>query len=66
MNTDFIESLPATPDGYAQIWIIGSRDQVIHQMNEFYVKRIATDRVQFTPVIPAPFATGKYMTVLVR
>jgi len=43
-------------------------------MNEFYVKRIATDfpsetlreRVQFTRIIPAPFATGKYITVLVR
>ncbi|WAL62011.1 hypothetical protein [Thermocoleostomius sinensis] len=49
-----------------QIWIIGTRDQVIHQINEFYVRKIATDRVQFTPIVPAPFATGKYMTVLVR
>ena len=50
----------------AQIWIIGSRDQVIHLINECYVRKLATDRVQFTPIVPAPFATGKYMSVLVR
>ena len=66
MNSDFNELLPVVQDDRVQIWIIGSRDQVIHQINEFYVKRIATDRVQFTPIIPAPFAAGKYMTVLVR
>jgi hypothetical protein len=38
----------------------------VFTMNEFYVRRLATDRVQFTPIIPAPFASGKYMTVLVR
>ena len=66
MTAEFNELLPVQTDERAQIWIIGTRDQVIHMMNEFYVKRIATDRVQFTPIIPAPFATGKYMTVLVR
>jgi len=74
MNTEFNELLPVQTDDSptetqsdrAQIWIIGTRDQVIHLMNEFYVKRIANDRVQFTPIIPTPFATGKYMTVLVR
>jgi len=66
MNTEFNELLPVQTDDRAQVWIIGTRDQVIHMMNEFYVKRIATDRVQFTPIIPTPFATGKYMTVLVR
>jgi hypothetical protein len=50
----------------AQIWIIGTRDQVIHLMNELYVKKVATDRAQFTPIIPAPFMDGQYMTVLVR
>jgi hypothetical protein len=34
-------------------------------MNEFYVKRIATDRVQFMLIVPAPFE-GKFMTLLVR
>ena len=66
MTAEFNELLPVQTDERAQVWIIGTRDQVIHMMNEFYVKRIATDRVQFTPIIPAPFATGKYMTVLVR
>jgi hypothetical protein len=50
----------------AQIWIIGTRDQVLHLINEFYVKQIANDRVKFTPIVPAPFAKGKYMTVLER
>lgn len=66
MNTGFNDQLPVSLDGHAQVWIIGSRDQVVHMMNEFYVKRIANDRVQFTPIIPTPFADGKYMTVLVR
>jgi len=50
----------------AQVWIVGTRDQVIHLMNEFYVKKIASDRLKFTPIVPAPFASGKYMSVLVR
>ena len=66
MSAEFNELLPVSQDERAQIWIIGTRDQVIHLMNECYVRKLATDRVQFTPIIPAPFATGKYMTVLVR
>ncbi|HEY9659270.1 MAG TPA: hypothetical protein V6C65_12510 [Allocoleopsis sp.] len=66
MTTEFNELLPVSPSENTQVWIIGSRDQVIHTMNEFYVKKIASDRVKFTPIIPAPFATGKYMTVLLR
>lgn len=66
MTAEFNELLPVLADDKAQVWIIGNRDQVAHLMNEFYVKRIATDRVNFTPIIPAPFATGKYMTVLIR
>lgn len=49
-----------------QVWIIGDRDQVVHLMNEFYVKKIANDRAKFTPIVPAPFAKDKFMTVLVR
>jgi len=79
MATEFNELLPDCGDNSGhhpedtqtdgdkmQIWLIGSRDQVVHAMNEFYVKRIATDRVQFTPIIPAPLFPGKYMSVLVR
>ncbi len=69
MSTEFNELLPPFGDkshtDKSQIWIIGTREQVLHTINEFYVKRIATDRVKFTPIIPAPFE-GKYMSVLVR
>ena len=60
------QGIPADGGEKMQIWLIGSRDQVRHAINEFYVKRIANDRVQFTPIIPAPFSPGKYMSVLVR
>ncbi|GAB4473811.1 MAG: hypothetical protein OHK0037_34410 [Elainellaceae cyanobacterium] len=53
-------------DDRPQVWIIGTRDQVVHLMNEFYVKKIASDRAKFTPIVPAPFAKDKFMTVLVR
>ena len=74
MTSEFNERLTVSPTEKAQVWIIGSRDQVAHLINEFYVRRIATDfpsetlreRVQFTPIVPAPFAEGKYMSVLVR
>ncbi|RMF69089.1 MAG: hypothetical protein D6742_03435, partial [Cyanobacteria bacterium J069] len=52
----------ANPSGdRPQVWIIGTRDQVIHLMNEFYVKKIASDRAKFTPIVPAPFAKDKFM-----
>jgi hypothetical protein len=71
MTTELNQLLPDShgkqPHGEkAQIWIIGTRDQVVHLMNEFYVKQIANDRIKFTPIVPAPFAKGKYMTVLER
>ncbi|PSB22292.1 hypothetical protein C7B61_03050 [filamentous cyanobacterium CCP1] len=66
MSSEFNELLPVSSEERVQIWIIGTRDQVVFTMNEFYVRRLASDRVQFTPIVPAPFASGKYMTVLVR
>ena len=66
MSSEFNELLPVSSEERVQIWIIGTRDQVIFTMNEFYVRRLASDRIQFTPIVPAPFASGKYMTVLVR
>jgi hypothetical protein len=66
MTTEFNELLPVSAEDKAQIWIIGSRDQVNHLINECYVRKLASDRVQFTPIVPAPFAAGKYMSVLVR
>jgi hypothetical protein len=66
MTTELNELLPVSPAEKPQVWIIGSRDQVNHLINEFYVKKITTDRTKFTPIIPAPFAAGKFMSVLVR
>lgn len=66
MTAEFNDLLPVQTDDRAQLWIIGSRDQVEHLMNECYVRKLVADRAQFTPIIPAPFAAGKYMTVLVR
>ena len=66
MTTEFNELLPVSHDEKPQIWIIGTREQVTHTMNELYVKRVAVDRAQFTSIIPVPFATGKYMSMLVR
>jgi hypothetical protein len=47
---------------------------VNHLINECYVRKLASDfpsetlreRVQFTPIVPAPFSPGKFMSVLVR
>ncbi len=35
-------------------------------INEMYVKQLITDRNQFSLLLSAPFAEGKYMSVLVR
>ncbi|HEY9700543.1 MAG TPA: hypothetical protein V6D10_25030 [Trichocoleus sp.] len=66
MTAEFNELLPLQIRDNAQIWIINSCNQAVHLMNEFYVRRIARDRLKFIPIIPAPFATGKSTTVLVR
>jgi hypothetical protein len=65
MTTEFNELLLVPPAEKMQIWIIGTREQK-HTINEFYVKQIASDRVHFMLILPAPFARGKYMTVLER
>ena len=66
MTTEFNELLPDSAEDKAQIWIIGSREQVNQLINECYVRKLASDRVKFTPIVPAPFAVGKFMSVLVR
>jgi len=66
MSTEFNELLQNPHGDNVQIWIVGNRDQVLHTINEFYVRRLATDRSQFSPMIPAPLAPGKYMTLLMR
>ncbi|GAB4226363.1 MAG: hypothetical protein Kow00121_54590 [Elainellaceae cyanobacterium] len=66
MTSEWNQQLPVASDDRAQVWIIGTRDQVVHLINECYVRKLASDRASFTPIIPAPFAAGKYMTVLVK
>jgi alkanesulfonate monooxygenase SsuD/methylene tetrahydromethanopterin reductase-like flavin-dependent oxidoreductase (luciferase family) len=66
MTTELNELLNGSNDEKVQIWIIGTRDQVIHQINEFYARKFVTDRGRFSPLIPSPFDKGKYMTVLIR
>ena len=52
--TEFNELLQYPAGNSLQIWIVGSREEVLHTINEFYVRRLATDRSQFGPMIPAP------------
>jgi hypothetical protein len=66
MSTEFNELLQNPHANQPQIWVVGSREQVNHIINEFYVKRVITDRNQFSPMIPAPLAPGQYMTLLIR
>ncbi|MBW4464935.1 MAG: hypothetical protein KME07_08035 [Pegethrix bostrychoides GSE-TBD4-15B] len=66
MSSEFNELLQSPRGDLPQIWVVGSREQVIHIINEFYVKKVITDRSQFSPLIPAPLAPGQYMTLLMR
>ena len=66
MTTEFNELLPVSHEDKAQIWIIGNRAQVNDLINECYVRKLASDRVKFTPIVPVPFIPGKFMSVLVR
>lgn len=66
MSTETNEGLPDAFEPKAEVWIIGTREQVQHIINELYVCRFITDRVLFSPIITAPFHPGKYMSVLGR
>ncbi len=66
MSTEFNERLSDPHDERAQIWLVGTRDQVNHMINEMYVRQMITDRNQFSLLLPAPFAEGKYLSVLLR
>ncbi len=66
MSTEFNELLSLSPDEKPQLWIVGTREQVTHWMNDLTVKGVVRDRIHFSPIIPAPFAVGKYMVVLVQ
>jgi hypothetical protein len=66
MSTEFNELLSNSDGDRAQVWIVGSREQVNHIISEMYVKQIVSERSQFSLLVPAPFAQGKYMSVLIR
>ena len=66
MSTEFNELLSNPHGDRTQIWIVGTRAQVNHTINEMYVKEMTTDRSQFSPLLPVPFAPGKFMSVLLR
>jgi hypothetical protein len=51
---------------YGQVWLIGTQEQVRHLINECFVKRMATDRSQFSLIMPIPIIPGKFMSVLTR
>jgi len=70
-STEFNELLSHPHGNRAQIWIVGTGEQVNHIINgmyfkEMYVKEMTADRSQFSPLLPVPFAPGKYMSVLLR
>ena len=65
MSTEFNELLSNPHGERAQIWIVGSREQVNHIINEMYVREMA-DRSQFSPLLPVPLTPDKYMSVLIR
>ncbi len=66
MTAEFNELLNDPHDDRAQVWIVGSREQVNHIISEMYVNQLITDRRQFSPLLPSPFSPGKYMSVLIR
>ncbi|MBW4467148.1 MAG: hypothetical protein KME07_17115 [Pegethrix bostrychoides GSE-TBD4-15B] len=66
MSTEFNERLREPLGEQAQIWIVGTREQVNHIISEMYVRQMITDRGQFSLLVPAPFAQGKFMSVLLR
>ncbi len=66
MTSEFNELLPESLGERAQVWIVGTREQVNHIISEMYVNQLITDRHQFSPMVPVPFAPGKFMSVLLR
>ncbi len=66
MSREFNELLPESLEQRAQIWIVSTREQVNHIISEMYVRQMIADRSQFSPMVPAPFAQGKFMSVLLR
>jgi hypothetical protein len=66
MCTEFNELLSVFASERAQIWIVGTREQVIQVMNELCVKQVAPDRALFMPLVPLVRLPGKFATKLER
>ncbi len=66
MTSEFNELLSESLGERAQVWVVGSREQVNHIISEMYVREMITDRSQFSPLLPSPFTPGKFMSVLLR
>jgi hypothetical protein len=66
MSSEFNELLSNSDANNSGIWIVGTREQVQHMMNELYVKGIVRDRAHFSPIVAAPFAPGKYLVIVSR
>jgi hypothetical protein len=49
-----------------RVWLIGSREQINFGIHEFIAKQVASDRGKFTPIVPFPLMTGKFISILVR
>jgi hypothetical protein len=64
----FGQPLPELPpvSDKLQIWLIGTREQVQHGINELYVKRVAPDRARFSPIVPFRWFPGKFISILER
>jgi hypothetical protein len=66
MSTEFNELLPSPAGDKADIWVVGTREQVEHFINELYVSGVVRDRAHFSPIVAAPFAPGKWMVIVTR
>jgi hypothetical protein len=70
MSSEFNELLSSYGSSHSDertpIWVVGTREQVEHFMNELYVKGVVSDRAHFSPIVPAPFASGKYLVIVAR
>ncbi len=66
MTSEFNELLPESLGDRAQVWIVGTREQVNHIISEMYVRQMIMERSEFSPMVPVPVAPGKFMSVLLR
>ena len=66
MTADLNRLLPVSMRQRPQLWAIGSREEVNHMINELCASGFAPDRARFTPIVPMPFAEGRYMSILMR